>query len=67
MLCPGHINHPRLTDKHDLTPKQLARECLAEGRNNPDSAITLARRYACGTRLRATVAAIGSALLRRKG
>jgi hypothetical protein len=45
-------------------PEQLAHDCLTEARNNPKRAIALAGRYAHGARLRATIAAIGSALLR---
>jgi hypothetical protein len=60
----AHLHHPHLADKHALTPKQLARVCLAEGRNNPDRAIAFARRRASGTRLRATIAAIAGTLLR---
>jgi hypothetical protein len=46
------------------SPDRLARQCLAEARNNPDRAIALAGRHARGATLRATIAAIGTALLR---
>jgi hypothetical protein len=48
----------------DNTPKELARQCLAEAHNNPQRAISLAGKRAHGARLRAVVMAIGDALLR---
>jgi hypothetical protein len=47
-----------------LSPDQIAQRCLAEAGNDPDRATRLVGRYAHGARQRATVAAIGSALLR---
>ena len=46
------------------TPEQLARECLAAAYNNRDQAIAIAGKRVRGAKLRATVAAICSALLR---
>jgi hypothetical protein len=54
----------RKVQKFAGTPEQIARRCLAEAHNNPDRAIALAGRYARGGKLRATVAAIGTGLLR---
>jgi hypothetical protein len=45
------------------TPREIAKRCLADAGNNPDRAIALAGRHARGARLRATVVAIGDALL----
>jgi hypothetical protein len=44
-------------------PSQLARQCLADSHQDPIAAVALAARYAHGSRLRATVAAIGTAVL----
>jgi hypothetical protein len=54
----------RKVQNFTATPEQLAHDCLAEACNNPERAIALASRYAHGARMRATVAAIGSAFLR---
>jgi hypothetical protein len=45
------------------TPELIAWECLIEADGDHDHACTLAFSYVCGARLRATIAAIGSALL----
>jgi len=55
---------PSVTRARALTPRQLAEQCLAEARNNPDKAIALAGKRARGWKLRATVVVIGNALLR---
>jgi hypothetical protein len=65
----AYINRRSTASKRDwgaghCTPEQIARECLAEACNNPDRAIALAGKRARGAKLRATVVAIGSALLR---
>ena len=57
----------RKVQNFTATPEQLAHDCLEEARNNPERAIALAGRYAHGTRLKATIAAIGTAFLRREG
>jgi hypothetical protein len=48
-----------------LTPAQLAQRVLDETGGDRIQAVRLAGRYARGARLRATIAMIGSTLLRR--
>jgi hypothetical protein len=55
---------PRKVQKFAHTPEEIARACLAAARNNPERAIALAGRHAHGAKMRAVVAAIGTALLR---
>jgi hypothetical protein len=57
----------RKVQNFTATPEQLAHDCLAEARNNPEQAIALARCRAHGRELRATIAAIGTAFLRGEG
>jgi hypothetical protein len=64
MLNSAYINRHPPTSKRDLTPQQLARECLAETGGDLDRAVRLAGKRARGAKLRATVYEIGSALLR---
>jgi hypothetical protein len=64
MLTVGHINKRFTIGKHDPTPEQIARQCLAAARSDPGRAIALARRCLRGAQLRATLTAIASALLR---
>jgi hypothetical protein len=61
-----HIIRPLTASKRAVpnSPEDIARACLATAGNNPERAIALASGYAHGARLRATIAAIGSALLR---
>lgn len=51
---------------HHTSSAQLARLCLAEARKNPHRAAALAARHVRGATLRAVIAAIGSAILRRR-
>jgi hypothetical protein len=46
----------------DLTPQELARECLAEADNDLDRACKLAGKRARGAKLRAVTVAIGDAV-----
>jgi hypothetical protein len=68
---PDHIQQimpsARKVQNFTATPEQLADDCLAEARNNPERAITLAGIYAHGGRWRATVVASGHAFLHGKG
>jgi hypothetical protein len=60
----GAGKHGRKVQNFTATPEQLAHDCLAEARNDPDRAVAIAAMYAHGRRLRATHAAIGTAFLR---
>jgi hypothetical protein len=69
MLDVTYINRRPPTSKRDRitshsTPEQIAQDCLAAARGNPERAILLAGRHAHGAKMRAVVAAIGTAFLR---